>query len=269
MAPSDAKGLSSPEFFARNDDLAKRYPLASPTAKRNIVGELYKLDLHLFQAWRVLGDDREDYQQSAAFWLTRALETYKPNKGPFVGWLRFYVQKTFTAHVRDYKSSLSLTEAQEDQAEAEADETPDPVFWRSLKDQSSPHEWDLLERRFLKGQDIQEIAKDLGTYPEKVRGPIRDALERFKASTMKHNQTAGNFSELDESGARWISRKDLASRLNASPYRIACLTAPHIQSHYASTMIHPQDIIRLPTIRIRFLETPQGLLYPRFIKRPR
>lgn len=266
LAPN---GLSTDAFFAKNDDLAKRYPSASESAQRNILGELYKLDLHLFQAWRVLGDDREDYKQSAALWLSRALETYKPGKGPFVHWLRFYVQKTFTAHIKDYKASISLSEAKEDQAASELEEVPDPVFWRNLKTQSSPHEWDLIERRFLKGQDIQEIAKDLGTYPEKVRLPIRQALERFKASTIKPNKTGGNFTELDESGARWIKRTELASLLNLSPHQIACMTAPHIPRHYARQMIDPRDIIRVPAIRIRFLMTDKGLTYPRFISRPK
>jgi RNA polymerase sigma factor (sigma-70 family) len=263
------KGLTTAAFFAKNDDLAQRYPLASESARRNILDELYKLDLHLFQAWRVLGEDREDYKQSAVLWLARALETYKPGKGPFVHWLRFYVQKTFTAHVRDYKSSLSLSEAEEDHAAAPEEEEPDPVFWRALKAKTTPEEWDLIERRFLKGQDIQEIAKDLGTYPEKIRGPIKEVLERFKVSTIKPNKMGENFSDLDDAGARWIKRPELGRILGLSPHKLNCMTNPNIPRHYTSTMIHPHDIIRVPTIRIRFLLTDKGLIYPRLVPRPK
>jgi hypothetical protein len=260
-----ANPLTTPEFFARNDDLAKRYPSASDTAKTTILSDLYKLDLHLFQAWRILGEDRDDYRQSAVFWLSRALETYKPDKGPFVHWLRFYVQKTFSAHVKDYKAQISLTEAQEDHAESEQDPEIDPVFWKSIKALASDLEWDILKRRFIQGQEVQAIAKDLGTYPEKIRAPLKAVMDRFKASTIKHNQSH----EKDSTEARWIGVRELGRLLNFTPYRIYTLTAPKLNPRYSAKIIHPADILRTPNIRIRFLQSERGLIYPRFIYRSR
>lgn len=261
--------LTTPEFFASNDDLARRYQTASPTAKQNIIAELYKLDISLFQAWRVLGDDRDDYKQEAYFWLERCLTTYKADKGPFVNWLRFYIQKTFEAHLSQAKRVKSTYEAAEQDNDTKEDQEPlDNLFWIKAKEVVTEEQWDLIHLRFHQGLGIEEIAKLKKTYPAKVRAPLNEALTKIKESSLSnHNASHKNISVIDPTESRWLKKKDLCERLGLEPQNLKALLNQNLDPHYCPFIIHPGDILRTPSVRIRFLETKESLVYPRFIRR--
>lgn len=268
--------LTTPEFYAKNNDLAGRYKAASPSARQNIILELYRLDLKLFQAWRVLGDDREDYQQEAALWLARSLESYKPDKGPFVNWLRGYIQNTFRHHVRTHKRKASaLDDADDipDSSDTIGETAHDPLFWKVVKSRVSPEEWDLIRLRFHDGKTITEIAKIKGTYAERIRAPLQRAINLVKAASLSTLTDANNkqttISGLDSTASVWLSPKDLCARLGFDFKALRYFINPNISKAYTPILIDPRDVLRMSRqkIRIRFLETANGLIYPRFIER--
>ncbi len=263
--------LTSAEFFARNDDLAKRYKDASPSARQNILGELYRLDLKLFQGWRVLGEeDRQDYQQEAALWLDRALATYKPGKGPFVNHLRGYILNTFRHHVRTHKRQGDNLDDTPELSDTETETRHDPLFWKRVKAQVTPDEWDLIRLRFHEGKGINEIAKLKGTYAERIRAPLARALTAIKtASIPTHHEYTKNVSQLDPVQTCWIPPQQLADRLGLLLTAVQGMCDAGRPKHYCRIQIDPRDLLTLSRqrIRIRFLETDKGLIYPRFIER--
>jgi RNA polymerase sigma factor (sigma-70 family) len=262
--------LTTPEFFGKNNDLAGRYKLASPSARQNIILELYRLDLKLFQGWRVLGDDREDYQQEAALWLTRALETYKPDKGPFVNWLRGYIQNTFRHHVKTHKKKAEPLNENEEVSDTQGETAHDPLFWKGVKARVTPAEWDLIRLRFHDGKTITEIAKLKGTYAEKIRAPLLKALNTVKVASLSDlSESAKNVSSLDDHQTWWYAPQQIAKLLGFTEKELARITAVKVDKTICPFTIDPRDILRLSRkrLRIRFLETDKGLIYPRFVQR--
>lgn len=266
--------LATPEFFAKNNDLAGRYKTASPSARQNILTELYKLDLKLFQAWRILGDeDRQDYQQEAALWLTRALETYQADKGPFVNWLRGYIQNTFRHHVRTHKRKAQSLDDSDEVSDTGTETAHDPLFWKLVKSRVSPQEWDLIRLRFHEGKTINEIAKAKGTYAEKIRAPLQRAINTVKAASLSNpnesNRNDKAVSHLDDKATVWLSPSQLSERLGFTAKEWGHFASTGLSKAFTPIQIDPRDILRLSRkrLRIRFQETPAGLIYPRFIER--
>lgn len=262
--------LTTPEFFDKNNDLAGRYKDASTSARQNIITELYRLDLKLFQAWRVLGDDREDYQQEAALWLTRSLETYKPDKGPFVNWLRGYIQNTFRHHVKTHKRTAEQLPDSDDLSDNEPETAHDPLFWKGVRRRVTPEQWDLIRLRFHENKTIGEIAKEKGTYAERIRGPLNMAIQAVKvASIHNHQLSPKNVSALDSVQSEWIPPKDMAARLGFTEADFTDLLSPTRDPHHCPYTIDPRDVLRISRkrIRVRFLETDKGIVYPRFVQR--
>lgn len=271
MSDHSTNPLSSKDFFAKNDDLAGRYLGASPSARQNILLELYRLDLKLFQAWRVLGeDDRQDYQQEAALWLDRALLTYKPNKGPFVNHLRGYILNTFRHHVKTHKRQGDNLDDTPELSDTETETRHDPLFWKRVKGQVSPEEWDLIRLRFHEGKGINEIAKLKGTYAERIRAPLARALTAIKAASIpdQHEPTK-NISSLDPVQSCWIPPQQLAERLGFTLGAVMGMCNAARPREFCAVQIDPRDLLVLSRkrIRIRFLETDKGLAHPRFIER--
>jgi RNA polymerase sigma factor (sigma-70 family) len=262
--------LSTPEFYAKNNDLAGRYKLASPSARQNIVLELYRLDLKLFQAWRVLGEDREDYQQEAALWLTRALETYKPDKGPFVNWLRGYIQNTFRHHVKTHKKKAESLDDSSEVSDTGEETRHDPLFWKAVKAQVTPEEWSLIVLRFHDGKTITEIAKLKGTYADKIRAPLLRAINAIKAASLSSGpHFTENVSGLDDVQSCWIAPAVLAQRLGLDLTMLLRMISAKGGTGFTRVQVDPRDVVKISRqrIRVRFLETDKGLIYPRFIQR--
>ncbi len=262
--------LSTKEFFAKNDDLAGRYKLASPSARQNILGELYKLDIKLFQGWRVQGDEREDYKQEACLWLARALETYKPNRGPFVNHLRGYVLNSFRHHVKVHKSKAGELTDDLQVSDNDTETAHDPLFWRKVKATVTPDQWDLIRLRYHHGKTIDEIAKLKGTYADRIRKPLTDALNAVKAVSI---QSHVNPSTKDQppalSPSQWIPPQHLSRILGIDLKALRAMISPKSSPHYSPMQVDPRDVLRLSQvrIRIRFQESDKGIIYPRFIKR--
>ncbi len=263
--------ITSEAFYLRNTTLATEYKAASPSKRQSIIEELYKLDLPLFQAWRIFGEEREDYRQEAYLWLCRCLDTYKPDKGPFVHWLRFYIRKTYDAHTQARKPDKNLVSIDADGVkpiEAEPPDPSDPAFWDLVKQACTSKQWELIDLRYRQGIGIGEIAKRLKVYPARVRAPLLDAFDKIKELSLKlHHDSQNKVSTLDPSDSRWLNRKELGRILGIRDARLKELLEPKRDPHYCPFQIDPRDIIRLPTVRIRFLETDKGLIYPRFIRR--
>lgn len=269
-SPTNPDPLTSAEFFAKNDDLAGRYATASPSARQNILGELYKLDLKLFQAWRILGDERDDYQQEAVIWLARALESFKPGKGPFVNWLRGYILKTFRSHVKTYKRKAERLPDDTETSDTVQETGNDPLFWRQVKATVTPQQWELIRLRFHEGRTIDEIATLKGTYKDRIRAPLLDAIQAVKvASFSTLSSPAKKISTLDPTESSWIPPQTLAIRLGLDLKQLHRICAPNIGKEICPFTIDPRDLLRLSRqrYRIRFLETDSGLIYPRFIPR--
>lgn len=274
MLASPENPLSTKDFFAKNDDLAGRFKTASPSARQNILLELYRLDLKLFQGWRVLGDDREDYQQEACLWLDRALTTYKPKRGPFVNHLRGYIQNTFRHHVKvtrraGVKGPVS-TDGLPEVSDTEAETTHDPLFWRTVKARVTPEQWDLIRLRYHHGKTIDEIAKIKGTYKDRIRKPLMDALNAVKLAAVANpgeSQTKVSAPATDNS--QWIPPQQLSKLLGLEEKAIREFLNPDLSLDKCPTSIDPRDVLRLSRkrVRVRYSISDKGLLYPRFIRR--
>lgn len=271
MLPSPENPLTTPEFYKRNDDLAKRYNDASPSARQNILLDLYRLDLRLFQGWRVFGsEDKEDYQQEAAIWLDRALTSYKPTKGPFVAHLRWYILKTFNHHVKTHKSKAAPLDESHDVSDNTTETAHDPLFWRKVKRAVTPEEWALIVLRFHEGKGIEEIARLRGTHAERIRGPLNRAVQAIKAASMsKLAESQKETSHIDASESVWMSPQHLSPKIGFSVSDINRFCASNLDPSQYPIAIDPRDFLRLSRkrLRIRFLESPQGLTYPRFTRR--
>lgn len=231
--------------------------------------DLYKLDLKLFQAWRILGDDRQDYQQEAALWITRALETFKPTKGPFVNHLRGYILNTFRDHVKKHKRSAALPD-EEEMSDTGTETAHDPLFWKSVKARVTPEQWDLIRLRYHEGKTLDEIAKLKGTYTDKVRAPLMRALNAVKAGSMANTpESPKNVSEIDPVQTCWIPPQHLSDLLGIPKEDIQRYCDPKRDPNKYPIAIDPRDLLRLSRkrLRIRFLENDKGLIYPRFIQR--
>lgn len=267
------EAFTTPAFFEKNNDLAKRYKAASPSARQNILLELYRLDLKLFQGWRILGeDDRSDYQQEAYLWLVRSLESYQPNKGPFVNWLRGYIQNTFRHHVKTHRKRKT-TDDLDEVSDTGTETAHDPLFWKSIKSRVSPQDWEFIRLRFHEGRTITEIARLKGTYAEKVRAPLQRAINLIKAQSLsnpnEHNAKDKPTSDLDLTATVWLSPLELSQRLGFTQKEWGHFASTGLSKAFTPVQIDPRDILRLSRkrLRIRFLETDKGLIYPRFIER--
>lgn len=274
MAIEPDNPLTSKEFYSKNDDLAGRFKAASQSAKRNILEELYKLDIKLFQGWRVQGDAREDYQQEACLWLSRALQTYQPKRGPFVNHLRGYILNTFRHHVKvtrrgGVKGQVSTDELPE--VSDTQDETGhDPLFWRKVKSKVTPDQWDLIRLRYHHGKTIDEIAKLKGTYADRIRKPLMEALNAVKLITVTNpGESQTKIPAPAQVDSQWIQPQHLSRILGIEEKAIREFINPDLHPNKCPTIIDPRDVLRLSRkrVRIRYQETDKGITYPRFLKR--
>ena len=85
--------VAIPNFIEQNQELSKLYVAEKNKERRGeIAHRLYELDLPLFKEWDLIPrDSGEDYRQDAFLWTVMALETYEPEKGAFIYWLRKHV----------------------------------------------------------------------------------------------------------------------------------------------------------------------------------
>lgn len=81
-----------PDFYERNQALAIAYKTENEQHSKNeIAAKILKLCAPVFKAWKIADhDDRDDFKQDCFFITLMALDSFNPQKGAFVSWLRGY-----------------------------------------------------------------------------------------------------------------------------------------------------------------------------------
>ena len=275
--------LNKRDFVKINNSLSKKYVAETDPAKRRAIAEtLFRVDKALFRVWKVWDPaDRGDYEQEAYLWTYRALETFSPGKGSFVGWLRWYVmqaQAEYGAQVEDRaKEGATLPD------EANMPHTPpaqgDPLFWESLRGYLSAPEWRLLSLRFLEGRDLAYIAGVLKAHIPTISRRIASLGDKIRLWTAKNSDCASKGAKAslhngylheqpaDFAGVRWITKVALCDRLGISMGYLSLLLSPRADARRCPLEIDRRDVLKVQGVRVRYLEDARGLVYPRLLRR--
>ena len=278
---STASGLSRfslpyDQFIATNNRLSERYKTESnPAIKREISAHLFALDLPLFRAWQVFGEEnQEDYEQEAFILFQRALEAFTPSRGAFVNYLQSFTvgkarRNTFGQAKKYFKIAEAAAANASESGDDDSDQAHDPLFWAKIKRVTTPQQWACLEPRLFQGKTPEEIADLLGTTVPIVRARLHDGLSAIKLEMAKGSQrNVQGAAKTTEDGSEWVTRQTLAQRLSLTRRYVSWLLSPSVAIRTCTYRIDPRDILPINGCRIRFLERPaEGLVHPRFLRR--
>ena len=265
------------EFLAANDRLSVQWHQESdPGRRREIVRVLFDLDLRLFRAWRVFGNDnRADYEQEAFLWLTRALETFKPGKGAFVAWLKFYILKAQEEVSQAGRRTAANAPAPSDEIEAPTEEGPDHQFWCQVRSKCTDEEWILLSARLLEGLSAVDAAAKADMHPDRAKKLYSAILQRVRidiASRHLHDATkniSGN-SPVFTDEPIWVQKNWLRKRLDLTAENLKDLLNQDRPIEVTPWFIDPLDVAPIMGGRIRYWETrDRGLVHPKFLRKKR
>jgi len=267
------------DFLASNDRLSKQYHKSQdPAERREIVAILYNLDIGLFRAWRVFGEEnRRDYQQEAFLWLTRALETFKPGKGAFIPWLKYYILKAQAEVSEAGKKTLvtDSTNTEIDSPIVQSEGSLDTQFWAKARKLCTDDEWAILEGRMLLGLPVAEAKARAGLSREKASSLYANVLQRIRieiATQNLHDTTKkeSSNSPIFTPEPTWVGKKWLQARLQITDDYLKNLLDPNRPASVCPFLIDPIDVLAISGTRIRYWETPtRGLVHPRIIRRRR
>lgn len=266
------------DFLAANDRLSAQYHSEpDPAKRRQIVGTLYDLDKRLFRDWRVFGEEnRRDYEQEAFLWLSRALETFKPGKGAFVYWLKFYILKAQEEVAQAGRETATQSGSLPDTVASPSEPPPDTQFWNRIKRQCTEQDWAIISARMFGQATAAEAAEQAGLTIDQAKSRYSALLQKIRldiGTTNLHAPTK-NKSVIpieNDDGSRWVDKKYLIEKLSLTPAYIKDLLNEDRPIEVCPWTIDSRDYLPIRGGRIRYLEThDRGLVYPRFPrKRPK
>lgn len=295
--------VSRPDFVEQNQMLSALYVKEKSKERRGeIAHRLYTLDLPLFKEWDLFENkDRADYKQDAFLWVMMALETYNPEKGSFIHWLRNYInsakQQVINANrtwfcvncqegvknydmVKKHKAKGHTVESsrmeshgeEHEEAVSEDDEekTESLITLNRLKESMSPERWNMIEMKVLKGMTSLEVASATGLSVGTTKKRIEDAVEALRCGMVIRAREERDPVMTD--GSEWMSLKHIAQRMRITyPYvKLLLSDATSVTRARCKHRIDPRDYSPVSGGRIRFKETKDGgIIYPRLIERPK
>ena len=265
------------EFLSTNDRLsAQWHGEEDPGRRRAIVSILYDLDKSMFKTWRVFGEEnRKDYEQEAYFWLTRALETFKPGKGSFISWLKFYILKAQEEVAQAGRRTASHVGVEQVPETGSEERAPDALFWKRAKGQCTDEEWILLSARLLEGLPNLEAAQKADMHPERAKKLYPMLVQRLRIDIANQvhpgspkNSSANCAVFTDE--PIWVGKKWLRKRLELTVDYMKALLNPETPIEKCPWFIDPADTLPIQGGKIRYWETPtRGLVHPQFRRKRR
>lgn len=249
------------EWVKLNTSLSTQYKTADN--KTEIIEQLYRLNKPLFKSWNVFDkEDRPDFEQQSFLWTWKALESFNPKKGSFVAWLRWFVLKAWTEHQSNFNKKILEVEETELENKTLDSGEPDYVFWEKVE-KEFPKDWVIIKAIFFELENTKELAKKLKISPNVLEQKKSTILQNLKAFRLKELNLKSQ-SDSAFLGETWITTTAFARTMGMTINYVRRLISPNSKSSYR---IDKRDIIKKPITRISYLRTPEGLVYPRFIKR--
>ena len=294
----DGKTVAVPyhQFIAWNDEHSARWhDTADAAERRRIQAFLFELNLPLFQSWNIFDpDDRQDFEQQAYFHFDRALRTFKPGSGAFVAWLkRWYVKKAWTEKSEEISRDtdiLAASAAPGSHIEPIADETVDriyrrriagitestapsvapdpidPIFGARLRKLLTHQQYRILDLRVFQAQRMEDVAAAVGLSVTTTAARLAEALQAAKVE-MARGSGAARTPEAPTDGSRFLTRPAFAHLFQLTMAYLKVVLNPGLTQRHSPYFIDPRDTVPLQGGRIRYLESPAGLVYPRLIQR--
>lgn len=231
-------------FIRANNRASSLYIKADEDLKRRIALFIYRLDVSMFRPWTIRDvDHRRDYLSIAFTYTVQALETFKPDKGAFIPWLRFYVLKAKEEYRNLYGTVTSelLNEVNILCDLSTINSEPDSLLWERVASLLSEDDYRLLQARVLESLTMGEIAGrfrlPLAEVSGRLNAMFKTLRKDFRMNTRNlygQHKVKSLFSSIDPSiltdfdGATWISYREWQRRSGKS--------WGYIQSLVATTM---------------------------------
>ena len=152
-------------------------------------GKLY--DLYVPMVYRRVGwkirhvQDAEDVTEQVFTKALRNIKTYRPDRGPFVAWLRTIADRLVIDYYRTHKETapidVDLPIPAADNPEGDVVRSMEAATLRRAIDALQDDHRRIILLRFIEGYNVSEVAKVLG----KQEGAVRTAQYRALLSLRK------------------------------------------------------------------------------------
>lgn len=124
----------------------------------------------------------EDVTQIVFMQLYRKRHQYRPEHAA-LAWVYVVTKSELRDYLARESRHLDKNHSPLSQPEAPTPNWEERDEARALLERLSEKDRDLVERRYLRDQDFDEIARDLGTSPVNVRQLISRALRKLRGAT--------------------------------------------------------------------------------------
>lgn len=251
-----------------NNRLSAQYKTEpSPEKRREIIAILYRLNLPLFRKWKIFNfDEKEDYEQEAFFWIARALDTFDPQKGAFLAWLkRYYVQESRRQHIEARARLQKSKEAAQSLPEEEAEESPDSLFWAEAETLVGK-DWPILRAVLFDGRTLSDIARARNLPRQTTVNYYHRGLDTLRTHLVKRAAKPSTLQETPGEG-EWVGLKKFCRIMDISAYYLKRMLHPDWDAT-CPYYINPLHYSPIQGGRLRYLFTPsRGLVYPEILRK--
>jgi DNA-directed RNA polymerase specialized sigma24 family protein len=251
-----------------NNRLSLQYKTEQdPEKRREIIAILYRLDLPVFKRWKLFNfDEKEDYEQEAYFWIARALDTFDPQKGAFLAWLKsYYVRESQRQYLEKKAKRQKAQEAAQALPEEDPDEPLDTLFWQEAKALVG-EDWAIVQPVLFDSQSITDVAKALSLPRKTADNRYRRALDTLRVHLAKRAVKPSTSSEVPGEG-EWVGINKFCRIMDLSRRYFTKLLHPSWESD-CPYYINPLHYTPLQGGRVRYLFTPsRGLVYPEILRK--
>ena len=163
MLPNNT--LSKSEYFRQNRELSCRYKEdVSKEEKIEILYKLYVLTGPLFKSNKIPRYIRDDFEQDSFLWLRRALNSFNPEKGAFISWLKGYI-RSYTRKDYGFKRCIS-----DEMVERYTETDNDFLMWEKIRCHLGSEDWETL-LKVLENDEKSKIRKEVVL--ERVRAFVK------------------------------------------------------------------------------------------------
>jgi len=260
--------FSRQEYYEITNKLALDFKTATDLAQRNsIISQLYRLALPLFKSWNVFDrEDMEDFEQTCYFYILRSMELWVPDRGTYLGYIKFYTLKAWNSEITKHDKDLKRTDAESrcgEEKKHEVDEFPDYGFWSKIKSKLSPDDWYLFSLIFFENVGMDQISILTKTPKALLRNLKKHIFDKVKTEIYK-SRTPITPTQSDFIKDYWYPVTEFSAKM--------CMTVNYVRDLIKTTpsttwVIDKKDYIKKPMVRIHYRCEDGKLIYPRFRKR--
>lgn len=274
--------ISERKYIDMNNRLSREYVREKdPFKRRDIIGLLYKLDFPLFKSWNVFNqDDRDDFEQEAYFWIKRALESFDPDQGAFIHYLkRYFIRKAWRSEGRKHSMEIRASQllGTEEANSSPELSTPgirevikDHILWKRIQEELTDQEWKILKGILFENHTNRTLSEKLGLGEQRIwalrKSAIHKIIRILNTDSHKKPDETEKYKELveEDGNIKWLKTTEFARKMSFSYDHVRKLID---KTRRCVWYIDPRDIIRKPVPRIRYLCLDGGLVYPRFLRK--